>query len=387
MNPFPNPPTPVESLMAPMAPDIVLQTVIDALVFVKIRADLWPTEGVMISAMTACAKVISGGINDRISATKSGWLPTATGGWQEWLALYMYGVFKKHGTFASGPLVLTNNKGASFTLAAFTVIFQNPTTKATYTNADPIALGPGPGTSITIGIQATKVGTASNSGPGEVTGIQTTMLGVTCVNIAPILGVDDQNENDLRLQCWNSIAANSPFGAARAIAYAIQTALNPATTPPSPVNINRYSPFASNHTGGLSIIIASPSGPPLASDVAAVGLNINRIATPPCVRIEVFGATPINDTDTITVYVTATPGLSSAKVKKAMQDALVGFFEEYPLGGRTIDGSTFWLFASAVDGVLFAAYPGVFAVAGTHDLAMLSGQVAVDETTLIVVLR
>ena len=386
--PFPTPPTPFDSLIAPMSPEAILQTFIDALVFANIRADLWPTEGVMISCMTAIAKVISGGINDRIAASKSGLLPLSFAGWLAWLALYFYGVVKVQGTFATGSVRLDNDKGGSFAQAAFTTLFQNTTTKAVYTNTEPISLPPGPGTFQLVDIQATVIGSSSNALPGDITTIQSpAMQGVRVTNLAPVLGTDDQPDEDLRLTCWYAISANSPFGPANSFAYAVKTAKNLTLTPPAPVNINRLTISPPDHTGGITVTLASPGGVPISTDVDAVRANILAIAKPPGVRPVVQGATPVNDTDAIIVYVSATPGLVAATVVAAMNVALEAFFAAYPIGGRSVDGASYWLFATAVDGVLFAAWPGVFAVSGTHDLALSAGQVAVDETTIRVVLQ
>lgn len=393
-SPFPNPPVDVNALLAPTTDAIVLQVIINSLVTMGIRADLWPTEGALISCMTAVSKIFASAINFTfIPAIKSGWLPTAFGNWLTWLALYMYGVLRVSATFATGPLKLTNNGGGSFTFAPFEATFQNTVTQKTYVNVDAISLAPGPGPTQTITIQATATGTASNASPGDVTTIVTTMLQVSATNLAPILGIDDQSDPSLQLECWNSIAANSPFGPRQSFAYAIQTAINPISL--LPVNINRWTISPSSHTGTVQVYVAAPGGIADPNDVTGVATNIEAIARPECVTVTVASCTTVADTDTLTVYVTATPGLDAATVQTKVAADLAAFFKTYPIGGKTAGAFT-GLFAAAVEGVCFAAWPprptdptipwasSVFDVTGANDLALLAGQVAVDSLTVIV---
>lgn len=378
---FPNPPVAVDALLVPMTSAIVLKTMIDELVTLGIRADLWPTEGVLISCMTVVANAVSGFINDRITATKAGWLPTSSGDWLTWLALYMYGVIKVGATFASGPIVLTNNGGGSYSFAPFTASFQDTVTKATYKNFDAISLSPGPGTTQTINVQADVAGAASNSAPGDLTTILTTMLGVTCTNLVPVLGSDAQSDDFIRLECWNAIAANSPYNATQALAYAVQTAVNSVSG--LPVNINRWTISPSSHTGMVQVYVASPTGAPFSTDVTGVATKIAAIATPPSVVITTTACSPVSDTDALIVYVAGTPGLDAATVQLAIENALDDFFAAYPIGGRTAGAFT-GLFATAVDGVCFGAWPGVYDVQGAKDLALLGNQVATNSTTVTV---
>jgi hypothetical protein len=395
--PFPNPPVDINALLQPTTGDIVLGVMLSELVSMGIRADLWPKEGVAISCMTVVAKIFAGAINTTIiPAIKSGWLPTSFGLWLTWVALYQYGVYRVTATFATGPLTLTNGGGGSFSIPAFQATFQNAITQKTYTNLTAISLAPGPGPTQTITIQATETGTASNANPGDVTGIVTTMLGVTATNLAPVLGVDDQSDPSVQLECWNAIAANSPFGPEQSFAYAIQTAINPISG--LPVNVNRWSISPSSHTGQVQVFLASPTGAADANDVLGVASNINAIARPPCVTATVASCSTVPDTDTLTVYVTSTPGLDAGTVQTAIATALTNYYASpsgNPIGGRTA-GPFNGLSAAAKYGVCFDAWPpkptdptlpwtsSVFYVTGGNDRPLVAGQVAVDSLTVIV---
>lgn len=381
-SPFPNPPVDVNTLLQPTSGDVVTTTIVNALVTLGIRADLWPQEGALRSCMTVVGNVIASVINNTvIPATKAGWLPTSSGNWLAWLALYMYGVQKTRATFATGTERLTNNGGATFSLGAGAVTFQNTTTKKTYVNQTPISLAPGPGTTQDVTIIATEIGTASNANPGDITTIVTTMVGVSCTNLAPVLGIDDQSDPSLQLECWNAIAANSAYGPAQSFGYAIQVAKNTLTS--LPVNINRWQVFPTTHTGGVQVWLAAPAGVPDPNDVTGVAASIEAIARPQCVQVTTTAVATVADTDTITVYVTATPGLEASAVQAAVQTALTNLFASYPIGGKS-DGLQQGLFPSAVTGACYGAWPGIFEVTGANFLALVNGQVAVNSTTVVV---
>jgi hypothetical protein len=371
----------IGALLAPTTQQVVVAVIVNGLVKMGIRADRWPQEGTAISIITTVAALFAAAINVTIiPAISAGFLPTAARGWLTWVAYYVYGVTRVSATFATGEITLTNNGGGSFAFDPGEVTFQNPTTKATYTNVDPISLGPGPATTTTVGIQATAPGTASNSAPGDVTVIVTTMLGVTAANAIAVLGLDEQSDASLQALCWNAIPANSAYGPAQAVGYAIQTATRIDGTP---VNINRYQSSESSHTGALTVYVASPSGSVDPGDETAVLNNILAIARPPCVQVTVTPASPVSVADALTVYVTATPGLDAGAVSDAIETSLDDFFAAYPIGGKTA-GLTTALFASAIEGACYAAWPGVFDVQGAADHLLTAGQVAANATTVTV---
>jgi|GEM_PF-1477047 len=397
---FPNPPVAITALLAPMTAAIAQQVIVDSLVSMGVRADLWPKEDAAYSVIVSVAALFSSAFNATVlPAIRAGWLPTATGPWLTWVAYYMYGVVRTEATFATGTVKLTNGGGGSYSYAPFAVTFQKSSTKTTYTNLDAISLAPGPGPTQTINVQATVAGTGSNAAPGEINTIVTTMLGVTCTNLVPVLGIDQQGDQALQQECWDAIAANSPFGPRQAFAYAIETAKNSVTE--SPVNINRWTISPSSHDGTVTIYVASPSGAADPNDVTGVTTNIEAIARPECVTVTVASATTVADTDVLTVYVRSTPGLVAATVQAAIAASLTTLFRgdngSNPIGGNSADGgATHFLFAAAVEGACYDAWPpkptdptvpwtsAVFQVTGAHDIAVSASQVVVDSITVIV---
>jgi hypothetical protein len=404
---FPNPPQDFSVLVQPSSTAIVLQVIVNSLVAMGIRADLWPKEGAAYSCMNAVAAIFAAFINVTvIPAIKSGLLPTSAGNWLTWLALYMYGVSKILATFGTGQITLTNNGGGNFAIPAFGAIFKNQYTGATYTNTVAIALAPGPGTTQTLSIQATMAGASSNANPSDISGANAIaspqMANVTANNLVSVVGTNDQTDESLRLACWNSIAANSAYGPRSSYGYAIQTALNSVTS--APVNINRYQLLggsgAGSHTGQLILGLASPAGAPDPNDVTGVANNIEGIARAPGTQITVLAAGTVPDTDTLTVYVAKAPTLLSSTIQAAIQAALATFFSSptaNPIGGVTVLGQN-GIFGEAVAAVCNAAWPprptdptvqwqsGVLKVTGANDYILTAGQVLTNSTQVVVVL-
>lgn len=377
--PLPNVPFDITTLLQPWTQDGVRASMVTALVGMGIRADLWPKGGVAGSVMTDMAGRIAAQANDAIAAIKAGWLPTATGGWLTWVALYFYGITRREATFASGSLTVTNTAGGVYNEAPFTVTFQDSASKKTYVNVDAIALAAGPGPTQTIQIQAVEAGSASNAAPLQIDTVVTSLPGVTCSNAAPVLGIDAQSDEELRQECWDSLGARSVRGPRTAYAFAIQIALNSITQ--TPVNINRWTVTSSSHKGQVTVVIASPSGVPDANDVTGVATSIEAVARPECVQVTTLAATKLVYSGPVVVYLPPSPGLLQATVAQAVLDAIDAFFVSYPIGGRTADGVT-GVHGSGIEGAIAGAFPGIFAVDSPGDLAMTSQQVAVSVISL-----
>jgi hypothetical protein len=385
--PLPNPPVSLAVLLTTWTTAVVRKTIVNALVTAGTRADLWPVGDAVGSVLTDVSDFIAGQSSNVLDAISAGWLPTATGGWLDWIAFYFYGITRTPATFASGSLTLTNFGGRVFAYAPGEATFQDAITLQTYTNVDPIALAAGPGTTQTLAIVAVNRGTVGNAAPGEISILVTTMLGVTASNAAPVLGVDAQGDDDLRQECWNSLGARSVRGPRTAYAFAIQQATNPISG--TPVNINRSKLSESSHTGQVVLFVASPSGAPDPDDVTGVNNAIEQIVRPGGVSgpggVIAYAAQAVSYGGAggqLTVYMPPRPGLTQATVQAAVGAALSLFFENYPIGGLTADGFA-GVHASGVEAAAASAYPntngtGIFAVDSPGDLELVPGQVAVN---------
>jgi hypothetical protein len=91
----------------------------------------------------------------------------------------------------------------------------------------------------------------------------------------------------------------------------------------------------------------------------------------------------VANTNAITVWAQALPGVSAAAIQLAAEAAVTAFIAQYPVGGLSI-GSGGYLFASLIDGIIYGTNSAVFEVTGTTDNAIGAEQVITDETTITV---
>jgi hypothetical protein len=416
----------IQDLLVPVTAPQARANAVTALVAMGIRADLWRVGGSLSTMLTVVTAAYAQFTILFAQAIASGFLTTATGGWLTLLAFYVYGVTRPVATFATGLLTLTNTLGGVYNYAAGAATFLDSTSKQTYTNLDPIALGPL--STQTIRIQCTAAGTIGNAPPGEVDALVTTMLGVTCGNASAIAGSDALSDPGLVALCLAKLGATSVRGPRNAFAFAVSVALNAVNG--APVNINRQSVSRSSHTGTVTIVVAAPSGAPDPNDVAGVVTSIETGVPglsppfagvrPDCVTVNVSGAVPVSYSPAITVWGAAGPGIVAGALEEQIAAAINDYIEDFPVGGVATDqGRGLWgsgietaigaainvsfaaqvaaqITAAGSDPVALAAIVsqlqammvtpngGLFSVEGATDLPMLAGQVAVDAASVSV---
>lgn len=369
----------IQELLTELTPDQVRANMVTALVALGVPADKWRKGGTYSTLLAIIATTFAGLTTLMVDAIGAGFLNTAAGPWLQLLAYYVYGVTVPPATFASGPLTFVNSGGGIYNYPAGQITILDPITKKTFVNAEALALG---ATSTqTIQISATEAGAASSAPPGEINTLVTGLLGVTVSNATAIVGLDQLSDDAIRILCTNKLGAMSVRGPRTAYAYAASVATNPITG--APVNINRTSVSSDSHTGIVTVVVASPSGAPDAEDVLGVIASIEAIARPEAVTVNVSGAVPEPDTDAITVWAENAPGADATTIASQVGDALAAFFSTYPVGGLSKGGvSALW--GSGVEAQCRSANATIFAVDGANDLALLPGQVAVDEITITV---
>ncbi len=377
----------INDLLSTQTADQIRQALVTMLVTAGIRADLWRKGGSLSTILTVVAAFLAAFQRLTVQAIGFGFLPIATGGWLTLLAYYVYGVTRPEATFASGFVTLTNAGGGVYNYPVGQVTFLNSTTKQTYTNAVPLALGAL--SVVTIAVTAVNAGTASNAAPGQIDTLQTQLLDVTVSNAFSVLGLDAMSDADLRVLCTNKLGASSVRGPRNAYAYAVQVAVSPTTG--APVNINRTSVSVSSHTGTVTVYCASPSGAPTSDDLQGAINSIEQGvpglsppfsgARPDGVTALVFGATPVPYGPDMIVWAQAQQGLSAADLQAQVAAALSLFISLYPIGGLATDSQQ-GLFATGIDGVVKSVHPAIFAVQGPIDLPLTAGQVATYATPL-----
>jgi hypothetical protein len=387
---------PIAQLLVAPTQAAIRAQMVSALVVMGVPADRWRTGGTMSSVLTVTSMFLYGMAVLVALAINSFFLPNATGQGLVNLAFYLYGITAPQPTQASGQYTFTNTQGGVYSgpsYAAGQVTLLDTATGITYVTTQDLNLGAvGSGTAVqTVGIQATVFGSVGNANPGDIDQIVTSMTGVEGTNAMSVVGTDGIPDVSLRALCLNSLGARSVRGPRSAYAFAIQTALNAVSG--NPVNINRWLVSNSSSTGVVTVVVASPAGVPDANDVAGVGLNIEAVARPGAVTVNLSGATPIAYGPAATFWCTLPAGVTAAACAAAISSAITTFLSTYPIGGVTADddvnpGGFTGLFA---DGVKAAATLGAVSVGavmysseGLTDQALTSSQVATNSVTVTV---
>lgn len=375
----------IQTLLNPVTAAQTRAAWVTGLTTLGVPADKWKAGGVASSILTTVSATYAAFQNLVVQAIASGFLDTATGGWLQLLAINTFGIPQSTltATFASGSLTLTNASGSTYNFVAFGAVFQNSTTKQTYTNTVPIALAPS-GIQ-TVAIQCTVQGSVGNAAPNAIDTLVTAMPGVTCANTSSVVGLDPPSDAAIRLLCTNKLGVLSVRGPRTAYLYAIQTAINAVTG--ALVNINRIQDTPATSTGIVTIYCASPSGAPTSDDLAAAAANVEAVARPDCVTANVLAATTLIYNPTVTVWANLGSGVTSGALQAAISAAITTYISTYPIGGKTTDAGR-GLFGTGIDSQVGAAVVAlnstVVSVEGSTDLALTDGQVATDSVTVVV---
>jgi phage-related baseplate assembly protein len=375
----------ISDLLSPVTTDQVRAKFVSMLIAVGIPADKWRKGGVASSILTVVAATYASFSVVLVQALSGQFLSQASGGWLTLLAIFVYGVTRRSAVAASGPVTLSNTGGGIYIFGPGQVTVQNSSTKETYTNVDPINLGPGTPslpTTQTANFVAQDLGALGSAVPGAIDTLVTAMVGVTVTNPIALIGIDEQQDDDLRAQCLNKLAALSVRGPRGAYAYAVrQLGVNPTTG--QPLNINRVSVSPSSHTGIVTVTVASPTGPVTADDMAGAATSIEANARPDAVTVVLNQATPVLYNPALTIWAQALPGVAAPDIKTAADAAIAAFISAYPING-IVKGLSQGLFGTGIDAEVGATNPAIFAIDGATDLALTTGQVATNGVTTVV---
>lgn len=363
----------ISDLFTPLTAAQVQSNIIASLVTLGIPANTWRKGGAYSSIVAVVAAIVAGFTQVMSAFIQSAFLDYASGGWLQLLAYYVYGVTPIAATFATGEATFTNTGGGVFDLVPGACTIKNPTTSAVYTNVDELVLNPGD--VVTIGVQASVIGSASTSGPGAITQIVTTMLGVTVTNAASVVGNDIEQDADLQQRCRDSRGTSSARGPRSTYSYWAKSA---PRADGSIVNINRATQTPFSSTGQVTVWCASPSGAPDSSDLAYADAAMRANSVPDTVTLTTLAASEVPLTSSLVIWAKATAGLVGADVAAAAQTALIAAVASYPISGIPTPPTTQgYLYASFVEGICKSVHPSIFNVTGmAADLALNAGQVA-----------
>jgi hypothetical protein len=227
--------------------------------------------------------------------------PTGALGWLDVLASSVYQVTRLTATFAAQNVVFTNpTLAASGPHAPGTFHVGNPSTGATYSNADTLTIAAS-GTT-TAPFVADVRGPDGTSAIGTVTQMITTVTGVTVVNALPFVGQNFENNTALAQRCRLSLATKSPAGPKAAYEYFALTSFDVllAETPSVTLRggrITRVLSAASPVTGVVETIVANAAG--VVAGVTNLDITNATNATP--IQITVASTAGLANGDFVTV--------------------------------------------------------------------------------------
>jgi len=290
-----------------------------------------------------------------------GLLDYATGDWLTLLGISNFGVTRIAATFGATTEQLTNVAAVDYTFAAGEFVMLNSVTGVAYTNADPFTLTSGSlasPTVLTIAIVAETAGTAGAASAGQITSLQTPLLGVSCTNLTAVTGTDEQDDESLRALCRLSMARASPNGPQDAYNYFAITAVRASG---ETVGITRTNVVQGNGTN--IVYVATASGAvtgdeldPL-TDLGAVHLNIQTNCVPTGIAEVTVSATNLSISVTGVVWRARGSTTSDAAIQQAITTQLTSYLAAAPIGGYNI-GAGGRIFVDALIGQIFQALPG-----------------------------
>ena len=293
---------------------------------------------------------------------KAGFLSSAEEDWLTIVAREVYGVERIEAT-PSAPTITLSNAGVQlFTLDAGDVSASSSASGATFHSTSAGTLAPG-GT-LTLDMVADVAGSDGTAALDEVDTLDTALLGVTITASTAALGVDAQDDGDLRLACTNTLGALSPNGPPDAYEY---VALNSALTGTSTITRARSSQDSA--TGLVTVYLAGADGAVSAGDVTAAQDAIELWATPLCVTPTAVSA--INTTVNIVATINGVdvPGDFLATLTAALALHFAGL--------EIADDGGGFVRVSALVHVLHATIPLASVVVSTPaaDVAIVAGHV------------
>ncbi len=349
----------IDELITPVTTDQVKATIYEVLAAVGVKTSSWKSGAVVKTQIAASSLVLSALSTLQADIARSGFVEFSAGSWLTLVAYYVYGVKRQAASFAAGTIKLINGAGGVFTLGPDDLIFVNPTTGKSYRNSGSVTLGAM--STITIPIVATEAGSASSVVPGEITALQTTLVGVTCVNDVALVGIDEELDPSLRERCYEQLGALSPMGPWDAYTSALR---NAKRADGSPLGITRIR-LVKDGMGRIDVYIASASGVVEAPDVVIADEAVQQFAAPLPVNAVTQSATGVPIPITYEVWMYNTSGRTPPQVEALIADSLSLFMSTQPLGGNTIGGSPGKVFVDAIHATIKTTLPQIFHVVVT----------------------
>lgn len=296
--------------------------------------------------------------------------------WLHVLAKQQFNVDVPEATYATTDVTLTNT-GANFypDIAAGDLTFKNSTTGKTYHNTSGGTLDSGPGTTLTVSVEADEAGADSSADAGEIDEMVTALVGVTCTNAVAAVGNDSQSPATTVEQCRDKLDSLSPNGPKGAYSY---VARNPELA--GTAAVQRVRVYGDSDTGDVTVYLASSSGGVTEPDRVLVEDAILSWATPICITPTVLAATNVTVNITYELWVYKSVNKTEDEVEEDVETALENMFAERPIGGDIIPPATTGkLHLSLIASTIRETFPQAFKVSvstPSGDTTITNGQVA-----------
>lgn len=276
--------------------------------------------------------------------------------WLRVLAFQFFGVDVPTATYATTDVVLSNPDSQFFELEAGDLTLKDSSTGKTFHSiafpdfpgSTTAILNSGPGTTLTVTVEADEPGSESSAGAGDIDELVTPLGNVTCTNPTAAVGQDEQDVETTVSQCRDKQGSFSPAGPKDAYNF---VAKEPALTGTTAVTRSRV--YGDGDTGDVLLIVAGPSGPVAGPDVALVEAAVVKWALAICDTPTVQSAAGVTIPVTYTLWIYKSVNKTEAEVKAAILKALQSLFRVRPIGGDIIPPATTGAFyASKVESTI-----------------------------------
>lgn len=301
--------------------------------------------------------------------------------WLKVVAKQVFNIDVPEATYATTTVTLTNGGGGIYgpsDLAPGTLTFKNSATGKTYRNTTggtPDTLASGPGTTVTMTVEAEEPGSESSAGAGEIDTLVTGLLGVTVTNADAAIGVDEQDPATTVQQCRDKLDSLSPNGPKGAYSY---VARNPDLT--GTHGVTRVRVYSESDTGDVTVYLAGPSGGVSSSDRDLVETAILAYATPLCITPTVLAASNLSVAITYELWIYKSCNKTAEEIEADVLSALESMIASRSIGGDIIPPATTGkLHVSLIESVIRNVFPQCFKVAVTlpaADVTLTNSQVA-----------
>jgi phage-related baseplate assembly protein len=331
-------------------PDEVRAAIYAAIAANGVSTTTWKPGAVVRTVVASVAIVLSAFSKVQSLIASMGFLEHSEGDWLTLVALFVYGVERDEGSFATGEIELDNTGGGVYSGDPGDLVVFNSTTGKAYRNTEAFAIA-ALETGVVVAIEAIELGTESTSAPDEIDDFVTPLLGVTVTNPAAVVGRDAESDTDLKVRCREKTGALSPDGPRDAYAYVARSAVREDG---SSIGVTRILVDADGD-GSLVVYLATGAGEVAdPDDVDTIDELIQTQVVPLAVTATVVSATPLPVAVTYELWVRDTSALTDDAIEDAVALELTDYLAEAPIGGFVVSPATGKIYRSALETVIGA---------------------------------